>query len=273
MDITALLPPFVHIPSTAFLMGTPESELSGLAQRYGGTRESYREESPQHTLTVPAFALARVPVTNALYSAFVASTDRRPPLHWRGQQPPVAIADHPVVDVTWVDAQAFCAWLSTVVTDSVPVTVSASGTNNSEPPPFVALPKFRLPTEAEWEHAARGSDGRTFPWGDEFDEHRANTKESGIAATSSVGSYPAGASPYGVLNMAGNVWELTATLDALYPYNAADGREELTAEGRRIARGGCYANPQGFARCACRFRFPPTLANQFLGFRLALSYT
>ena len=71
--------------------------------------------------------------------------------------------------------------------------------------------------------------------------------------------------------MCGNVWEWTASLDRLYPYDPHDGREDPRAAGRRIMRGGCYANPRGYARCACRFRMPPTMRNEFLGFRLAYS--
>jgi formylglycine-generating enzyme required for sulfatase activity len=262
MSLTDLLPVFVAVPSISFLIGTPESELSDLAQRYGGTRESYREESPQHTLSVPAFALARVPVTNALYAVYVAATGAHAPLSWHGSQPPDNLAAHPVVDVTWHEARKFCAWLTDTLQEPVQV-VSEVGEHN------LAKPQFRLPGEAEWEHAARGTDGRRFPWGDEFDSARANTRETGVNYTTSVGRYTAGASPYGVLDMAGNVWEWTNTLDALYPYHTQDGREQEDAEGRRIARGGCYANPQGFARCACRFRFVTTVRNQFLGFRLA----
>ncbi|MCU0495588.1 MAG: formylglycine-generating enzyme family protein, partial [Chloroflexaceae bacterium] len=112
MDIRQLLPTFIVIPSVPFRMGTPEAELSGLAKQYGGTRESYREESPQHTLTLPAFAIARVPVTNALYAAYVAATGASPPLHWHGPHPPAGHDDHPVVNVSWHEAQGLCEWLN-----------------------------------------------------------------------------------------------------------------------------------------------------------------
>lgn len=249
------LPQFIAIPAGSFLMGTPERDLSDLARRFGGTRESYREESPQHLVALPPFAIAATPVTNALYATYVAATQATPPLNWRGPNPPVARSEHPVTDVSWVDATAFCAWLSTQN--------AQIGTLNTEGP-------FRLPSEAEWERAARGDDGRSFPWGNEFQPELANTRESSRASTSPVGDYPAGASPWGTLDMAGNVWEWTASLDRLYPYRSDDEREGPGA-GRRILRGGCYANPHGFARCACRFRLTPQVRNEFTGFRLAIS--
>jgi formylglycine-generating enzyme required for sulfatase activity len=263
-----LLPAFIRIPAGSFRMGTPERDLSVLAKTYGGTRESYREESPQHTLTLPAFEIAQVPVTNALYAAFAAATGARPPITWRGPQPPDALLDHPVVDVSWDEANALCAWLNAVTKDEgrrtkdEEIAVEALGLSS-----FV----FRLPSEAEWERAARGVDGRAFPWGDAWDATRANTREGGLAGTTRVGAYPGGASPAGCLDMVGNVWEWTASLDALYPYVPGDGREDPGAPGRRILRGGCYANPHGFARCACRFRLLPNVHNPFLGFRLARS--
>jgi len=136
-------------------------------------------------------------------------------------------------------------------------------------PLVVRRSSFVFPPKAEWERAARGADGRAFPWGDEWDSARANTRDGGRGGTSPVGAYPGGASPAGCLDMAGNVWEWTTSLDALYPYDSGDGREYPHAPGRRILRGGCYANPHGFARCACRFRLPATVRNEFLGFRLA----
>lgn len=255
------LPPFVVIPAAPFLMGTPEEALGELARRYGGTRESYREEAPRHEVLLPSFAIAQTPVTNALYAAFVASAGAPAPLAWRGTQPPSEWLDHPVVDVSWNEARAFCDWLA-----RQPVAFRDVNGN-----PLTTRGGPRLPTEAEWEHAARGRDGRAFPWGELFDPRRANTRDGGPGATTPVGAYPAGASPYGALDMAGNVWEWTASLDAPYPYRPDDGREDLTASGRRIMRGGCYANPPGYARCACRFRLLPAVQNEFTGFRLAVS--
>ncbi len=265
MHLIELLPEFVTIPEATFSMGTPEQELSTLAQLYGGTRESYREESPQHQVHVPDFALARVPVTTRLYAAYVQATATQPPLNWQQATPPTEQHDHPVVDVSWNDAQSFCTWLNQQFTETEICLVETTGQARQLHHPEL---HFRLPREAEWEHAARGSDGRLFPWGSTFDPAYANTRESGLKTTP-VGHYPSGASPYGLLDMAGNVWEWTATQDRLYPYVPTDGREDIEAPGRRILRGGCYGNPQGFARCACRFRLLPTVRNEFLGFRLA----
>ncbi|NJP06550.1 MAG: formylglycine-generating enzyme family protein [Chloroflexaceae bacterium] len=247
--LAALLPDFLALPAGHVLMGTPAAMLSDLAQRYGGTRESYREESPQHLVPIAALRIARVTVTHALYAAYVAATGVPAPLIWRGSTPPPELQAYPVVDISWDDAQACCAWLSHCSASVI----------------------FRLPTEAEWEYAARGDDGRQFPWGDTFARELANTRESAIGRPVLVDAYPQGASRSGLLQMAGNVWEWTASRDASYPYHADDGRENPTASGRRILRGGSYVNALGFARCACRFRLLPSVRNEFLGFRLALS--
>jgi toxoflavin biosynthesis protein ToxD len=263
-----ILPVFIEIPAVPFRMGTPERNLSALAKAYGGTRESYREESPQHTLTLPAFAIARTLVTNALYAEFVAATGAHAPITWRGPRPPGALHDHPVVDVSWQEANAFCRWLTAQIADC---RLQIADDDRPQSTIYNLQSAIRLPTEAEWEHAARGVDGRAFPWGDAWDDKRANTREGGPGGTTPVGSYPAGAGPYGCLDQAGAVWEWTASLDAPYPYDPSDGRENPNVPGRRILRGGCYANPHGFARCACRFRLGPAVRTPFLGFRLACS--
>ncbi len=250
-------------------MGTPDAERSGLAKRYGGTRESYAEEAPQHSVEVEAFAMMMVPVTNELYQHGVRATRLRPPITWRGDAMPLELATHPVVDVSWEEANIFARWVS-----------AESGIT------------WSLPTEAQWEKAARGTDGRQYPWGNTFDPTRCNVRQAGRTGTTPVGSYPDGASPFGILDMAGNVWEWTNSLQAPYPYVDGDGRnaasdttkpprmwsrlrsrlpwhnDPSTHEIRRVLRGGCYANPEGFARCACRFRLAPTTRTPFVGFRL-----
>jgi len=145
------------------------------------------------------FFVARTPVTNAEYARFVAATGYEPPRHWKGKAPPDELRDHPVVYVSWHDAVAYAEWAGE-----------------------------RLLTEQEWEKAARGMDGRIYPWGDEFDPTRCNTDESGIGTTTPVGRYSSnGDSPCGCADMAGNVWEWTAS-------------EWESGSARRVLRGGSW---------------------------------
>ncbi|MFM7679541.1 MAG: formylglycine-generating enzyme family protein [Roseiflexaceae bacterium] len=236
--MTLPLPTFMPIPAGTLLMGTPERDLSRLAAQYGGTRESYREESPQHAVTLSAYAIAQVPITVELYACFVRDGGM-PPAQWQQQSETPHV---PVVNITWPMANDFCTWLSAQT-----------------------RAHHRLPTEAEWEYAARGTDARQFPWGDAWHPQAAAVRDT-CQALPPVGSYPAGASPWGCLDMAGGVWEWTASLDMQYPYDD-DGRNDPQRNGRRIIRGGCYVNPHGYARCACRFRMHPTMTNPFLGMR------
>lgn len=134
------------------------------------------EQQEAHT---EVFYIDRFPVTNADYKEFVEATGHDEPSHWRRGVWPEGKADHPVVNVNWDSAVAYAKWAGK-----------------------------RLPTEIEWEKAARGTDGRRWPWGDEFASAKCNTSESGIFDTTPVGTYsPAGDSPYGAADMAGNVWE------------------------------------------------------------------
>jgi len=176
---------------------------------------------------LPEFWIDKAPVTNAEYARFVAETGHEPPEHWEGETPPKEIAGHPVTFVSWDDATAYAGW--------------ADG---------------RLPTEQEWEKAARGTDGREYPWG-EWAEDRCNSKEAGIGGTTPVGQYsPQGDSPYGCVDMAGNVWEWTASEHE---------------QGGRVLRGGAFGNEGGGARCATRVGDAPDFRVLVNGFRVVVS--
>ena len=156
-----------------------------------------------------------------------------------------------MVLVSWHDAVAYCNWLAEVT---------------GKP--------YRLPSEAEWEKGARGTDGRIYPWGNHWDAKRCNTPEGGKRATTSVGHYPKGASPYDLLDMAGNVWEWTQTLRASHPYDADDGRENLDGGGDRVFRGGSWTNLASNVHGAYRYigsqGFGPEQGGANLGFRVVL---
>ena len=200
------------------------------------------DEAPRHEVVLASFALARAPVTNAQYAAFVAASGWAAPSHWPGGAPPAGLETHPVTHVDWHDARAFCAW--------------AGG---------------RLPSEAEWEKAARGADGRLYPWGDAEPDGRLAAFGAGVKGTPvSAGSLPAGASPYGLLDMAGNVWEWVSSAYRPYPYDHADGREDAAGDEQRVLRGGSYASPGPLLlRCAARSRSWPGRRAPHIGFRVA----
>lgn len=214
----------IHMPAGEFVMG---------------------EGDDAHSVYVDACYVAEHPVTNSAYQRFVEATERTPPRHWSRGQWQQVLGDHPVVNVSWHDAVAYCRWL-TGVTGQV----------------------HRLLTEAEWEKAARGPEGHTYPWGSDFDDARCNCWEAGIGRTTRVDAFPSGSSPYGVMDMCGNVWEWCSTLYAAYPYCAGDGREDLEAAGWRVLRGGSWYDAEWGARAARRLSSDPGQASHNTGFRV-----
>jgi formylglycine-generating enzyme required for sulfatase activity len=226
-------PEWVDVPAGEFWMGSESAQ-------------AYDDEKPIHRVHLPAYSIARTPITNAQYAKFVQAQSHGKPRYWRDGVVPAGEDDHPVVGVNWFDARAYCEWLSDMTGKTI-----------------------RLPTEAEWEKAARGSEGRReFPWGDAWLDFRANTSELDLGNTTPVGLFPAGASPCGALDMVGNVWEWTSTLRKNYPYRADDGREDMDADGRRVLRGGSWSDGQRFARCACRSDSRPDVFLSDVGFRV-----
>jgi formylglycine-generating enzyme required for sulfatase activity/energy-coupling factor transporter ATP-binding protein EcfA2 len=215
----------------------------------GSDDAPYADEKPAHTVWAGDFRIGAYPVTNAQYEAFVRATNHAPPKHWRGHQAPVELRNHPVVNVSWHDANAYCAWRT-----------QAEGR------------LVRLPTEAEWEKAARGTDGRTWPWDNTFDPMKCNMNQTGIGDTSPVGIFAAGRSPYEVFDLAGNVWEWTRSAWGEkfdYPYRADDGREDQSrTDVRRVLRGGSFIADDDFVRCAYRAGNDPGALGSNVGFRV-----
>jgi formylglycine-generating enzyme required for sulfatase activity len=177
---------------------------------------------------------------------------------WDAQKP---FANRPVTGVSWFEAMAYCAWLDARLRGS-------DQTGFSLPEGH----RIRLPTEAEWEKAARHADARRFPWGDaDWDESRANISDSGIERATAVGMYPLGATPAGVHDAAGNVWEWTLSDYGEYPYSPL-GRLAVDPEPLpRVVRGGSWYGIRRLARCAYRLRYLPDLFRYGLGFRVVVS--
>jgi formylglycine-generating enzyme required for sulfatase activity len=231
-------PELVLIPAGEFLMGSdPEKD-----------QRAYEAEQPQNSVYLPDYHIARTPVTNAQYAAFVEASGYQPPNHWADGKLPDGKEDYSVVYISWYDAMAYCKWLSEK-NDQI----------------------YRLPSEAEWEKAARGTDGAIYPWGDAWDPDRCNSKESGPDDVTLVDAYPDGASPYGILDMAGNVWEWTGSLYRPYPYDPTNGREDLRAGGKRVLRGGAFYSTARRVRCAYRDSGYPDNWRGNYGFRVCVA--
>ena len=208
-----------------------------------GSNDWWPKSGPEHKKSVNAFYIDKYEVTNKKYKTFVDSAGYKPPDHWEGNKIPAGRENHPVVYVSWFDADAYCRWTGK-----------------------------KLPTEAEWEKAARGTDKRAFPWGDKFRRENANTPQLGKEDTMPVGSFEKGKSPYGVYDMAGNVWEWTS--DWFLPYPGNTHPDENYGEMYRVVRGGSWYDCT-YYRCGIsaptynRIFFNPSTRNNNFGFRCA----
>ena len=254
----------VAVPAGEFLMGSDKRK----------DKEADRDELPQHSVYLPAYFMDRTPVTNEQFGRFMAAGGYANPDYWpeaiaakrwqagqfidysdKKRQKPRFWDDkkwndpaQPVVGVSWYESLAYARWAGK-----------------------------RLPTEAEWEKAARGTDGRLYPWGNEWDAAKLNSEEAKIEKTTPVGAYsPAGDSPYDAADMVGNVWEWCSTRwrneskkEYNYPYNQDDGREDLSGGDDiwRVLRGGSWANEKKHSRCAARGGVNPRDWGDFRGFR------
>ncbi|RMH23053.1 MAG: formylglycine-generating enzyme family protein [Gammaproteobacteria bacterium] len=213
-----------------------------------GTNDRLPDEGPQHTLSLPDYLIDIFEVTNLQYKRFIDETGRRSPDHFRNRTYPAGKADHPVTYVTWKDAHDYCQWAGK-----------------------------RLPTDAEWEKAARGTDGRIFPWGNDFSVLKANTPVRWQALktegdTTPVGSFEEGVSPYGLYDMTGNVWEWTASWYQPYPGNTTP--SENYGKRYKTLKGGSWFDCS-FYKCGLsaplynRSFFSVRTKNDTFGFRCA----
>ncbi|MDH4229770.1 MAG: formylglycine-generating enzyme family protein [Nitrospirota bacterium] len=205
---------------------------------------------PRHAVTLPGFWIDRTEVTNVAYREFVTATGREAPADprfkeffaWKDGDYPQGLANHPVVYVTWDDANDFCVWAGK-----------------------------RLPGEAEWEKAARGTDGRNYPWGDDYRAGNCNTQDANFAWTTPVGTLEGDVSPYGVMDMCGNVAEWVADWYAAYP--GSDLQRNSFGEVLKVSRGGSWLMPgQPYGRVSNRtMASKPDKRHRSMGFRCARS--
>jgi formylglycine-generating enzyme required for sulfatase activity len=259
-----LLLGFVEVPEGEFIMGSDPARDPG----------ALPEEQPQHPVQLPGYFIGRYPVTVAQFAAFVEASNYQPSDPTWLRDP----ANRPVVWVAFDDALAYCDWLGKTLHDW-----------DETPEPLAGLLRgggyhITLPSETEWERAARDTDGRLYPWGDDPPEPRhANYRDTGIGGMSPVGSFPDGASACGCLDMAGNCWEWTRNVwgrsfdkpDFGYSNASGDGLENLAAACNtpRVLRGGAFYDVVSFLRCAVRDRHRhfPDPRYWLVGFRVVVS--
>lgn len=233
----------VLVPAGEFTMGSDEKDTEGLAREFGDPVGVYFvDEGPIRDVYVEGFYIDLFEVTNSRYREFVVDSGHLPPPHWLVDFAVAVKGDEPVMSVTWFDAALYCLWAGK-----------------------------RLPTETEWEKAARGTDGRRYPWGEEYDEKKGNF---GTSKLEPVGSYSEDKSPYGVFDMGGNVMEWTDTWYAPYPGGIVT--EELKVNKNKVIRGGTAGTPGHYtmnnlyARTTFRRSAAPKVLGVDTGFRCAV---
>jgi len=216
----------VLVPAGDFVFGIDQTRVSEIVEMLKEQDDPvFKTEKPREIVTVRDCYIDRYLVTNNRYADFTAATGHPAPLFWR--DPRWNKPEHPVVGVSYGDAEAFAQWA-----------------------------RKRLPTEEEWERAARGTDERLWPWGDEFDKRHCNSKDWNAGGTTEVGMFPDGISPVGAHDMAGNVWQMTS-----------GNWEDL---GKAI-RGGSFQNGPAYCRTTCRWGVDPEMKGSvWLGFRCAM---
>lgn len=242
---------WIEIPAGEFIMGSnhlPMSDAEVILTQFASSKHQsnrpvdFDNEIPQHKIFLEKFRISKSPITNLQYEIFTRATGYPAPSHWPKGRVTPELANHPVVYVDGQDVNAFCSWA-----------------------------KVRLPTESEWERAARGEHGRIWPWGNTSpDETHANfAQDPKLGRTSEVGSFPAGDTPEGLVDMAGNVWEMTCSAYRSYPYDRQDGREEPNLDEEYVLRGGSFYSPHGgYLRASARSMSHRGRRRDHIGFRV-----
>lgn len=249
--IDTLSPQMIAIDGGEVSIGLDESEIDAVMSRFqhiGLDEKWIRKECPEHVVRLQDFRIAKYPVTNFEYREFLLDSGYHElPSSWEFRRYPLERANHPVYTLNAEAADAYAAWLS-------------DKTGRA----------FRLPTEAEWEHAASGWGRLEFPWGNEYQPDFSNTVETGIFSTTPVGIFVEGNSPFGVADMAGNVEEYVLDLYGAYSHGQFidDHLVQLNGE-YRVARGGCFSRLRDLARTRRRHGRNPASQTYAMGFRLA----
>lgn len=246
-------PKMLVIPAGKSVAGISTRKARLLAKQAGLPSYAFRIETPEHAFELPGYRISCYPVTNMEYLEFVRDTGRKSPSWWSGTVVGPSFlpwkANHPVWGVSWDDAVTYCSWLS-----------KKTGT------------EYRLPHEAEWERASRGTDGRDYPWGNGFASDRCNTAEAKVLGTTPVGIHPNGASPFGAMDMAGNVEEWTLASPDASNSNLGERSRFLRTREYKITKGCGWRDKWYAARCSfkrIRDKSYDLDAGGRIGFRLA----